>query len=84
MGASPALYDLARMRQISAMLTETTDNSNLKPDNSKPTGAAWAVFRAMRAELRIALRALNAVALFAVSTVVARAWGLARSRAAPT
>ena len=58
------------------MLTETTDNSKLKPDNSKLIGAAWAVFRKdVRAELRTRY-ALNAVALFAVSTVVALSLGL--------
>ena len=58
------------------MLTETTDNSKLKTDNSKLIGAAWAVFRKdVRAELRTRY-ALNAVALFAVSTVVALSMGL--------
>ena len=58
------------------MLTERTDDSKLKTQNSELLSAAWAVFRKdVRAELRTRY-ALNAVALFAVSTVVALSLGL--------
>ena len=52
------------------------ENSKLKTQNSKLLHAAWAVFRKdLRAELRTRY-ALNAVALFAVSTVVALSLGV--------
>jgi heme exporter protein B len=55
---------------------QITQNSKLKTQNSKLLRAGWAIFRKdMRAELRTRY-ALNAVALFAVSTVVALSLGL--------
>ncbi|MBK9945183.1 MAG: heme exporter protein CcmB [Kouleothrix sp.] len=58
------------------MLSEQTDNLTLSAQNPKLLPAAWAVFRKdVRAELRTRY-ALNAVALFAVSTVVALSLGL--------
>ena len=58
------------------MLTEQTETSKLNTQNPTLVRAAWAVFRKdVRAELRTRY-ALNAVALFAVSTVVALSLGL--------
>jgi heme exporter protein B len=55
---------------------QITENSKLSTQNSSLLRASWAVFRKdLRAELRTRY-ALNAVALFAVSTVVALSLGL--------
>jgi heme exporter protein B len=58
------------------MVERVTQNSKLKTQNSDLLKASWAVFRKdLRAELRTRY-ALNALALFAVSTVVALSLGI--------
>jgi heme exporter protein B len=57
-------------------MEQITQNSELRTQNSKLLAASWAVFRKdLRAELRTRY-ALNALALFAVSTVVALSLGI--------
>ncbi|HNP87942.1 MAG TPA: heme exporter protein CcmB [Kouleothrix sp.] len=61
---------------IAAMVSKPTDTTIAGPQRASLLTATWAVFRKdVRAELRTRY-ALNAVALFAVSTVVALSLGL--------